>query len=255
MRVLVEQAVARGIELRCGVRITEVRAPERELWLEGGERISYGHVVNAAGLHADTIAHRFGVGHRYTLLPFKGLYWKLDSRAGFDIRHLLYPVPDLRVPFLGVHSTTTIDGQTYLGPTAVPAFGRENYRGLEGTSACELARIGGRVCRQLVSGNDGFRALAWQEGRRFFKPWFLDAARAILPRLRGEHLLPTEKVGIRAQMLDRETGHLVNDFLIERGPASTHVLNAISPAWTCSFPLARLICEEQVFTQPALMSA
>jgi len=186
------------------------------------------------------------VGERYTLLPFKGLYWKLDPRAGFNIARLLYPVPDLRVPFLGVHSTTTTDGNTYLGPTAVPAFGRENYHGFDGVSAKELLRIGGLLMRQTLSGHDGFRRLAWQEGRRYFKPWFLQAARSILPRLRSEHLLRTSKVGIRAQMLDRTTGHLVNDFVIEQGPASTHVLNAISPAWTCSMPLARLICDEHV---------
>jgi L-2-hydroxyglutarate oxidase LhgO len=188
----------------------------------------------------------FGSGPRYTLLPFKGIYWKLDPASGININHLIYPVPDLRVPFLGVHTTTAIDGTVYVGPTAVPAFGRENYRGTEGVTARELVRIGSHLARQYLSGRDGFRRLAWQEGRRYFKPWFADAARAILPRLRPEHLLPCTKVGIRAQMLDKETGRLVTDFLVEEGPASTHVLNAISPAFTSSFPLARHICDEFV---------
>jgi L-2-hydroxyglutarate oxidase LhgO len=246
MRVHVEQAIVRGIAIRCDARVASARPDRRQLRLESGDTIGYGHVINTAGLHADTIAHQFGVGLRYTLLPFKGLYWKLDPNSGIRLHHLVYPVPDLRVPFLGVHSTTTIDGQTYLGPTAVPAFGRENYHGLQGVSAGELLRVTGRVALQLLTGRDGFRELAWQEGRRYFKPWFLQAARTMLPRLRREHLQPTSKVGIRAQMLDRTTGKLVTDFVVERGPASTHVLNAISPAWTCSFPFARLVCDEYI---------
>ena len=232
-----------GIEIVCNAKILSVNVAQRELTLENGTRISYGHAINAAGLHADTIAHQFDRGHRYTLLPFKGLYWKLDPNAGFDIRHLIYPVPDLRVPFLGVHTTTTTDGITYIGPTAVPAFGRENYRGLEDVDASELIRISSLLVKQFVAGRDGFRRLAWQEGRRYFKPWFTKAAQAVLPRLKSEHLLPTDKVGIRAQMLDKDTGRLVTDFLVERGPHSTHILNAISPAWTSAFPFARYVCD------------
>jgi len=214
--------------------------------LSNGDTISYGHAINSAGLHADKVAHMFGVAKQYTLLPFKGIYWKLNPNAGFNIQHLIYPVPDLRVPFLGVHTTTTTDGITYLGPTAVPALGRENYRGMQGITIPELVRIGGHLSKQLFLGQDGFRRLAWQEGRRYFKPWFVQAARAILPRLTSEHLLPTNKVGIRAQMLDQSTGKMVTDFLVQDGPSSTHILNAISPAWTSAFPFARHVCDQYI---------
>lgn len=243
MQTLVGEIRALGIELRCDATLASVHPDRRELVLADGDVVSYGHAVNASGLHADSVAHRFDTGRRYTLLPFKGIYWKLDPASGISFKHLVYPVPDLRVPFLGVHTTTTTDGHTYLGPTAVPAFGRENYAGLEGIGAGEFLRISGLLLRQYASGRDGFRRLAWQEGRRCFKPRFVDAARAIVPRLRGEHLVPTGKVGIRAQMLDRQEGRLVNDFLVERGPHSTHVLNAISPAWTSAFPFARHVCD------------
>ena len=234
-----------GIELLCGAALSMVDGRTRTLrW--GGERIGYGHLVNTAGLHADTVAHQFGVGERFTLLPFKGIYWQLDPASGLDIRHLIYPVPDLRVPFLGVHTTTAIDGTVYLGPTAVPAFGRENYRGTQGVSGDELFRILSHLGSQYLSGRNGFRRLAWQEGRRYFKRWFADAARQLLPRLRPEHLLPCPKVGIRAQMLDKNTGELVTDFLVEAGPASTHVLNAISPAFTSAFPFARHVCDTHI---------
>ena len=245
MEAVAAEAVAEGIELRCGGALGGVDAERRELeW--AGDRLSFGHAVNAAGLHADRVAHRFGTGRRYTLLPFKGIYWKLDAGSGIRLNHLVYPVPDLRVPFLGIHTTTTVDGAVYLGPTAVPAFGRENYRGLAGVRPWEAVRIAALLARQFASGRDGFRRLAWQEGRRYSKARFAEAARALLPRLRAEDLLACDKVGIRAQMLDREEGRLVTDFLVESGPASTHVLNAVSPAFTSAFPLARHVCDNHI---------
>ena len=243
MHTLLKDINAFGIDLRCNTTLVHIKPEQQKIILEDGELINYGHAINAAGLHADHIAHLFGVGQSYTLLPFKGIYWKLRADAGIKINHLIYPVPDLKVPFLGVHTTTTTDGCTYFGPTAVPAFGRENYRGLEGISPCEFVRITGLLLKQFVNGKDGFKRLAWQEGSRYLKPWFTQAAQAIVPRLRPEHLLPTEKVGIRAQMLDRKNGRLVTDFLLEPGLNSTHVLNAISPAWTSAFPFARYVCD------------
>lgn len=243
MAKLAGEADRAGIELRCSGFLGRVDADRRELeW--SGERLSYGHAVNAAGLNADRVAHLFGVGRRYSLLPFKGIYWKLDPAAGIQVNHLIYPVPDLRVPFLGIHTTTSTDGDVYVGPTAVPAFGRENYRGMEAVTPGEFLRIANLLARQLIGGRDGFRRLAWREGGRFSKARFAKAARALLPRLRAEHLIACDKVGIRAQIVDRREGRLVTDFLVEAGPASTHMLNAISPAFTSAFPLARLVCDK-----------
>lgn len=239
---LAEEVRRLGVQVECGTGPVMVEPDTRRVrW--AGNTVGYGHLVNAAGLQADLVAHEFGVGKNYTLLPFKGLYWKLNPSSRIRVSHLIYPVPDLRVPFLGVHTTTSVEGVTYLGPTAVPAWGRENYCGWEDVTAPELARIGGHLVRQFVAGRDGFRRLAWQEGRRYFKPWFADAARALLPTLETTDLLPCDKVGIRAQLLNRVTGRLVNDFVVERGPSSTHVLNAISPAWTSAFPFARFVTD------------
>lgn len=246
MSALRQEVLHMGIKVHCEIKLDQVDVEGRSVKFKNGDRVSYGHVINCAGLHADTVAHLFGAGRRYTLLPFKGIYWKLDPNSGLDIRHLIYPVPDLRVPFLGVHTTTTSDGSIYLGPTAVPAFGRENYHGLENVTAAELIRISRILIQQTMAGRDGFRRLAWQEGRRYFKPWFADAARAILPRLQDNHLLPCDKVGIRAQMFDKQDKKLVNDFLVERGLSSTHILNAISPAWTSAFPFARFVIDNYI---------
>lgn len=246
MRSLVNDAVKLGVDIRCGVQIKKVDISSRKVTLQDQTEIGYQHAINSAGLHADSVAHMFGMGQRYSLLPFKGIYWKLAPSSGIQINHLIYPVPDLRVPFLGVHTTTAIDGTIYLGPTAVPAFGRENYFGLENIAFKDFGRINRLLLQQFIKGRDGFRRLAWQEGRRYFKPWFADAARALLPRLKNEHLLACDKVGIRAQMFDHFEGKLVTDFLVEGDEHSTHILNAISPAWTSSLPFARYVIDQYI---------
>lgn len=246
MESIFNECLSAEIEVRCSSRITRVNDTQKTIWLSDGSKFSYGHLVNTSGLHADSVAHQFGVGEKYTLLPFKGIYWKLSSGSGIKVNHLVYPVPDLRVPFLGIHTTTSVDGIIYLGPTAVPAFGRENYRGFDGVTASEFFRISNLLIKQIASGRDGFRRLAWQEGRRYFKPWFADAARQLLPRLKSKHLIACSKVGIRAQMYDRQNEELVNDFLVEKGRNSTHILNAISPAWTSAFPFARFVVDNYI---------
>ena len=249
MKTLRNEVEKMGVTIYFNLKIANINSINKQVALEDGRKFSYGHVINSAGLYADKIAHQFGVGEKYTLLPFKGIYWKLNPGAGFNLKHLIYPVPDLRVPFLGVHTTTDVDGITYLGPTAVPAFGRENYHGVKGINASDLFDITSNLTKQFIANKDGFRRLSWQEGSRYIKPRFTSAAKKILPRLKMQHLLPSNKVGIRAQMLDTETGRMVNDFVVEKGKNSTHIINAISPAWTSAFPFARYVYKNYIMKQ------
>lgn len=216
------------------------------LTLQNGETIAYGHVINAAGLHADTVAKQFDAGSDYTMMPFKGAYWRLDPACGIQPKRLIYPVPDLRMPFLGVHTTTAVSGETYIGPTAAPALGRENYTGLQGASLQESAAFLKLLAAQFIQDRNGFRRLAWTESGRYFKLGFAASAKKILPRLKSSHLQPCNKVGLRAQLLNNKSGELVTDFVIEKRENSTHILNAISPAWTCAFPFARLVCDDYI---------
>ena len=110
----------------------EVEAGLKTIIFNDNARLTYNHLINCAGLQADKVAQKFNVGNFYTMLPFKGSYWQLKKDAPFKFSTNLYPVPDLEIPFLGVHVTPSIDGVTYLGPTAVPARGRENYKGMKG---------------------------------------------------------------------------------------------------------------------------
>lgn len=215
------------------------------------DKIHYGMLINTAGLYADRVAQAFGVGKRYTILPFKGLYYQLQPTATpLDIRGHIYPVPDLRFPFLGVHVTKTVTGGVTLGPTAIPALGREHYGIFSGLDLAEIPTILGRLAGQYLANRQHFRELTHTEGLRFFKSNFAQAAQSLVPRLRAKDLLRSSKVGIRAQLFDKTKQQLEMDFVVEHGPRSLHILNAISPALTCSFRFADFVLAEYLTQEP-----
>lgn len=208
----------------------------------GEERIQAGHIVNCAGLYADKIAHDVGFGGDYTLLPFKGLYHYSRRDAEAPSCHI-YPVPDLRNPFLGVHFTRTLDGRTKIGPTAIPALWREHYGGLMGFKLREFGEVAARELHMLGTNRNNFRHLAWQEIRKYRVDNMLSDASTLMAGV--EHMGPWEagKPGIRAQLVNRKSNELVMDFVIDGDSRSTHVLNAISPAWTCALPFAEHVVD------------
>jgi L-2-hydroxyglutarate oxidase LhgO len=218
----------------------------RQLRLADGETITYGHLVNSAGLHADRVAYPFGVGHQYMLLPFKGLYWQLKPDCPIQPCCNLYPVPDLEVPFLGVHFTPSADSTPLvsIGPTATPAWGRENYRGMQGLEPAMAVETISLLVRQYLANHGGFRRYIHEQAFLALPPLLLRAAQQLVPSVRAEHLELSQKVAIRSQLFNHNTKRLEDDFLCLPGPASTHVLNAISPAFTASFALADLILDQ-----------
>jgi L-2-hydroxyglutarate oxidase LhgO len=205
-------------------------------------RIRFGRFVNAAGAYCDVVARAFGVGLQYRLIPFKGIYRKLAPGASFQVNGNIYPVPDVRNPFLGVHFTRSAAGEVYLGPTAIPALGRENYglfRGADG----EAARILGEDA-VLFFRNPKFRQIALVEPRKYIPAFFHSDAAKLVKRYDPGLFQAAEKVGIRPQLVDWRTKELVMDFLVEARDASVHVLNPISPAFTASMAVARRVVSE-----------
>lgn len=229
---------SKGVEIFLNAKTETVDVLDSSL-TASGEIFRFGYLFNTAGVYADRIARAFGIGKKYTILPFKGTYYQLSDTSNINVRGLIYPVPDLRVPFLGVHFTRSIGGNVYLGPTAIPAFGRENYTGLNGIHFLDATRILTGIFQQFVRNKQGFRTLILQESSRFFKNQFTKGARALVPEIKPQHLIPCDKVGIRAQLLDKEKKELVMDFVVESGKNSTHILNAVSPAFTSAFSFAR----------------
>ncbi len=206
-------------------------------------RFTPGYLVNAAGLHADSIARRFGFSEHYRIVPFKGLYLYSEEPAG-AFRTNIYPVPDLRNPFLGVHFTITVDGRAKIGPTAIPAFWREHYQGLENFDPIDCAVTLMRELGLFLFSGFDFRRLAVEELLKYNPGHLVRLASELAEGVRPEDYKRWGKPGIRAQLMDTRTRKLEMDFVLQGDSRSFHILNAVSPGWTCSLPFAEHVCNE-----------
>lgn len=203
-------------------------------------RIHFDLFINAAGAYADQIAHMFDVAHEYRLVPFKGRYQRLRPEKREMVRTNIYPVPDLKFPFLGIHLTKSVTGDVYIGPTATPALGRESYE-TKNINCREAAGILGRDA-ELFLRNAAFRRLAIAEfGKHSPHAFFADVS-AMMYGLEAADLESSPKVGIRAQLVNWQDHQLEMDFKIVKQDNSLHILNAISPAFTSSMSFASLAC-------------
>ena len=205
--------------------------------------IDAAYIINAGGLYADKIARDFGFSQDYSILPFKGLYLYADAEAG-RLATQIYPVPDIHNPFLGVHFTITVDGHIKIGPTAIPAFWRENYTGLNGFNWNEFLEIAGLELKLFLANDFGFRRLAVQEMRKYFRTRLVQLASEMVEGIQERHFRQWGAPGIRAQLINIHTRRLVMDFCFEGDAKSFHVLNAVSPAFTCAMPFSRLLVDE-----------
>ena len=201
------------------------------------ETFEAGHIINSAGLYADKIALDFGFSEHYRILPFKGLYLYSDEPPG-ALRTNIYPVPDLRNPFLGVHFTVKDDGHIKIGPTAIPAFWREQYRGFDNFKLGEFVEVLFREAGLMFSSNFDFKKLAVEELQKYSRPHLVALASRLAHGVRPEHYKRWGEPGIRAQLLDIRNRKLEMDFVVEGDSKSTHILNAVSPGWTCAIPFA-----------------
>ena len=206
--------------------------------------IAFKTFINAAGAYSDKVAKHFGIDSQYKLIPFKGTYKKLRASKSYLVRGNIYPVPNIHNPFLGVHLTKGMDNTVYIGPTAIPAFGRENYslfRGV-GKEAFKILYQEG----VLFFTNPKFRRVALGEFPKYLPKSFFRDVQALVNGIKPEDLESSSKVGIRPQLVDWKTKELVMDFLVKRTQNSVHILNAISPAFTCAFPFAQHVIDRYV---------
>ncbi|MCV9918100.1 L-2-hydroxyglutarate oxidase [Pseudomonas sp. BT-42-2] len=197
-------------------------------------------LVACAGLQSDRLARLAGVKIDHQIIPFRGEYYRLPASKNQIVNHLIYPIPDPELPFLGVHLTRMIDGSVTVGPNAVLGFGRENYRKLSVNwgDVAEYARFPGfwkTIWNNLGSGTREMK-------NSLFKRGYLEQCRKYCPSLQVEDLLPYE-AGIRAQAVMRD-GSLVHDFLFAETPRMVHVCNAPSPAATSAIPIGQMIAEK-----------
>jgi len=202
-------------------------------------------LINCAGLYADKIAKSFGFAKDYTIIPFKGIYLQYTN-SDHPVDTNIYPVPNLKNPFLGVHYTITVDNIIKIGPTAIPAFWRENYKGFENFNLKELLEILRYELKLFITNAFGFRNLALEEIKKYNKNYFTSLATSMVKSIDKNGFNKWSKPGIRAQLLNTKTLELLQDFVVEGDSKSIHVLNAVSPAFTSSMPFARWVVENYV---------
>jgi len=227
-----------GGEVRTRTRVTSIRRMSDEIVLEtsAGE-VHCKNLVNCAGLQSDRVARMAGVDPKVQIIPFRGEYYEVVKDKEHLVKNLVYPVPDARFPFLGVHFTRMIHGGVEAGPNAVLGFKREGYK-LSSISISDMAQYGFYL---------GFWRMAlkyWKMGlgefyRSFSKKAFVKALQRLLPDLREEDVHPAGS-GVRAQALS-PSGQLLDDFSIVEAPNMVHVLNAPSPAATASISIGKSI--------------
>ncbi|MFI1213550.1 L-2-hydroxyglutarate oxidase [Streptomyces sp. NPDC020802] len=229
-------ADASGARIRYGAKVAYIdRRPDRGVAVltDDGTVVRARVLVNCAGLHCDAVARLTGDDPEVRIVPFRGEYYTL-ARPDL-VNGLVYPVPDPAFPFLGVHLTRGIDGSVHIGPNAVPALAREGY---------DWRTVRPRELATTLTwpGSWHMARSHWRYGggelrRSLSKAAFTQAVRRLLPAVTPDDLVPAP-AGVRAQAVLRD-GTLVDDFLIQEGPRTVHVLNAPSPAATASLPIGR----------------
>lgn len=237
---LVDKIRDAGHHLLLNAAVTKLEMRDRSIIVQSTARdVEATVVVNCAGLHSDRVARLSGADVRTKIVPFRGEYFTLKPRAEHLVRTMIYPVPDPRFPFLGVHFTKRIDGGIECGPNAVLAFAREGYT----KTAVNLSDLAESLTYR------GFLRMAathWHTGlgemwRSLSKPAFVQALQRLIPELTIDDL-DAAPAGVRAQALSPD-GTLVDDFLIEESGRVVNVLNSPSPAATSSLNIGDLITD------------
>jgi L-2-hydroxyglutarate oxidase len=238
---MAEILVASGHEIVTGARVVDVKEQQQEVTVATNQG-DYGgdFLVNCAGLHSDRVTKMTGMDAPAQIIPFRGEYYELKPEAEYLCRSLIYPVPDPKFPFLGVHFTLMISGHVECGPNAVLAFAREGYHltDFNSTDLWETLRY------------SGFQKLAakyWRTGmgemwRSASKKAFVKALQYLVPAIREDHLVKAP-AGIRAQAIQPD-GSMMDDFDFQESRRIVNVVNAPSPAATSSLAIGQTIVEK-----------
>ena len=231
-----------GGEIRLGARVSALAEASDAVTvtLEGGEQLRAAALVACTGLAADRVAAMMGLDAGFRIIPFRGEYYRLAERHNSIVRHLIYPIPDPELPFLGVHLTRMIDGTVTVGPNAVQGWKREGYGKLNFSLRDSLETLSWPGFWKLAGANFGrgvveMRNSLWKRG-------YLKEVQKYCPEIRLEDLEPYP-AGIRAQAVLRD-GTMLHDFLFAETTRSLHVCNAPSPAATSAIPIGRHICDQ-----------
>ena len=226
--------IARGVAFQFDTAVTGIIETPDLVTVETTQgSFSAGLAIVCAGLQADRLADMSGLADDFRVIPFRGEYYRLSDRLNDVVSHLIYPVPDPSLPFLGVHLTKMIGGYTTVGPNAIFSFGRETYdrNGMVLTDTMRSVTFPGFWKLMARSIRPGLHELRGTLSRKVY----LERCRRYCPSLTLEDLQPYAP-GVRAQAVGRD-GKMIDDFLIRQTARTVHVCNAPSPAATSAFPI------------------
>ncbi|MAV63586.1 MAG: FAD-dependent oxidoreductase [Candidatus Marinimicrobia bacterium] len=244
IETLRNELVSKGLKIFTYEKSWDIDVSENLITLTDGSKISYDYLFNSAGLWADKIAHKFNLGKEYLLIPFKGNYWDIKKNSKIKIETNLYPVPDLNLPFLGVHfSPNSNNTKVSIGPTATLAFGRENYNIFDSIEISNSFKNITLLINQYLQNKLRFREYVHNQAFLSFQPFLLNEARKLVPGLLNSDIEISQKIGIRPQLFNLIENKIEDDFIYINSRNSTHIINAISPAFTSSFALGDLIID------------
>ncbi|MBD9626999.1 L-2-hydroxyglutarate oxidase [Ensifer sp. ENS06] len=229
-----------GIVTTCAA-VTDVREEIGTVSIETAKGDFHAdYAIFCAGLHADRLARKCGIELDFRIVPFRGEYYRLPAKHNDIVKHLIYPVPDPALPFLGVHLTRMIGGYVTVGPNAVLALAREGYDWSK-ISAMDLAEMAMFEGFWRVIGSN-WRSAIREFGNSIFRRRYLAECQRYCPNLHIDDLRPYP-AGVRAQAVLKD-GTLVHDFLIRKTGRTLHVCNAPSPAATAALPIGRYLVDQ-----------
>lgn len=240
MAVLFEQA---GGEVCYQAAVTSIEEREDAVVVTTSQGdFSASHLVSCAGLMADRVVRMLGIEPDFTICPFRGEYYLLPEQHNRIVNHLIYPIPDPSMPFLGVHLTRMIDGTVTVGPNAVLALKREGYRKRDISLSDMTEMLGDAGIRKML--RDNLRPGFTEMKNSLFKRGYLKNVQKYCPSIARSDLTPYP-AGVRAQAVSRE-GRLIEDFVFVNTARTINVCNAPSPAATSAIPIGAHIVERVI---------
>lgn len=240
-QAVVEEFISLGGELRLGVDVQAIDESSRDVKIMAGkESFSAAYLVSCAGLMSDKIIKMLGLKSDFTICPFRGEYFRLPQHKSNLVRHLIYPVPDPSMPFLGIHLTPMINGDLIIGPNAVLALKREGYKKTD-INLFEFFHVllQPGVAKVLIR---HFKSGVTELKNSYFKGAYVRQVKKYCPSVTVNDLLPYP-AGVRAQAIHK-SGKLIDDFHFFESARSLNVCNAPSPAATSAFPIGAYITEK-----------
>lgn len=249
---MAERFVEMGGDARLNHKVVGLTESSERVTVEAmhnGDKVVFQgkYLITCSGLMADRTTKMLGIPTDFQIIPFRGEYYQLPAKYNDIVNHLIYPIPDPDLPFLGVHLTRMIDGTVTVGPNAVQGWKREGYGkiNISPRDIWDMVTFGGfwKVLRAHI------KTGIVETKNSLWKPGYLKLVQKYCPQLKVSDL-QTYPAGIRAQAVMND-GSLVHDFLFAESPRSLHVCNAPSPAATSAIPIGEYICEKVIAASPA----